>query len=140
MRHVVEHMADVCSVVQTLDAPVPQMVDTVLEFFRALDQPVDEQVIAVPKIFTDRVSEQLVEVPTVVSFSSFLQRTVEQTVDKASRGSGRRGGLQGFSQDRVQQRLPLTFQFLVAIFKVSSLAKVQQPLLLTFLMLQMRLV
>ena len=37
------------------------------------------------------------EVPTVVSYSSFLQRTVEQTVDNpASRGRGRRGGLQGF--------------------------------------------
>ena len=50
VQHVVEHMADVCPVVQTLDAPVPQMVDTVLEFFRALDLPVVEQVIAVPKI------------------------------------------------------------------------------------------
>ena len=79
LRHVVEHMADVCPVVQTLDAPVPQMVDTVLEFFRALDLPVGEQVIAVPKISTDRVSqrlverrlpqmvEQLVDVPTVLS-------------------------------------------------------------------------
>ena len=108
-RHVVEHMADVCPVVQTLDAPMPQMVDTVLEFFRALDLPVDEQVIAVPKISTDRVSqrlverrlpqmvEQLVEVPTVVSYSSLSQRTVEQTVDNpASRGRGRGGGLQGF--------------------------------------------
>ena len=89
MRHVVEHMADVCPVVQTLDAPVPQMVDTVLEFFRALDKPVDEQVIAVPKISTDRVSQRLVErrlpqmvqplveVPTVVSYSSLLQREAE---------------------------------------------------------------
>ena len=41
--------------------------------------------------------EQLVEVPTVVSYSSLLQRTVEQTVDiPASRDRGRRGGLQGF--------------------------------------------
>ena len=108
VRHVVEHMADVCPVVQILDAPVPQMVDTVLEFFRALDPPVDEQVIAVPKISIDSVSrrlverrlpqmvEQLVEVPTIVSFSS-LQRILEQTVDiPASRGRGRRGGLQDF--------------------------------------------
>ena len=36
-----------------------------------------------------------------------------------------------FSQDRVQQRLPLTFQFLVAIFKASSQAKVYLPLLLS---------
>ena len=53
--------------------------------------------------------------------------------------------LKVFSQDRVQQRRcflsrSLTSQFLVAIFKVSSQAKVQQPLLLTLLMLQMRLV
>ena len=39
-----------------------------------------------------------------------------------------------FSQDRVPQRLPLTFQFLVAIFKV------QLPHLLTLLLLRMRLV
>ena len=50
-----------------------------LEFFRALDLPVGEQVIAVPRISTDRVSqrlverrlpqmvEQLVHVPTVLS-------------------------------------------------------------------------
>ena len=109
MRHVVEHVAHVCPVVQTLDAPVPQMVDTVLEFFRALDPPVDKQVITVPKISTDRVSqrlverrlpqmvEQLMEVSTVVSYSSLLQRTVEQTVDiPASRGRGRRGDLHVF--------------------------------------------
>ena len=40
--------------------------------------------------------EQLVEVPTVVSYSSLLQRTVEQHVDNpASRGRGRLAGLQG---------------------------------------------
>ena len=73
-----------------LDAPVPQMVDTVLEFFRALDKPDDELVIAVPKISTDRVSqrlverrlpqmvEQLVEVPTVVSYFSLLQRKAKK--------------------------------------------------------------
>ena len=108
MRHVVEHMADVCPVVQPLDAPVPQMVDTVLEFFRALDLPVVEQVIAVPKISTDRVSqrlverrlpqmvEQLVEVSTTVSYSS-LQRTVEQHVDiPVLGGGGSVSGLHGF--------------------------------------------
>ena len=41
--------------------------------------------------------EQLVEVPTTVSYSSLLQRTVEQTVDiPASRGRGLRGGIEGF--------------------------------------------
>ena len=78
-RHVVEDPSELAPLVQFLDAPVPQMVDTVLEFFRALDLPVVEQVIAVPKISTDRVSqrlverrlpqmvEQLVHVPTVLS-------------------------------------------------------------------------
>ena len=108
VRHVVEHMADVCPVVQTVDAPVPQMVDTVLEFFRALDLPVDEQVIAVPKISTDRVSqrlverrvpqmvEQLVEVPTIISYSSLFQRTLEQNVDIPTSVHGVSGSLQGF--------------------------------------------
>ena len=73
-----------------LDAPVPLMVDTVLEFFRALDKPDDELVIAVPQISTDRVSqrlverrlpqmvEKLVEVPTVVSYFSLLQRKAKK--------------------------------------------------------------
>ena len=70
--------------------------------------PVAEQVIDVPKISLEDIParrlcrepqlvEQLVEVPTVVSYTSFSQRTVEQTVDNpASRGRGRSGGLQGF--------------------------------------------
>ena len=32
---------------------MPQMADTVLDFFRSLDLPVNEQVIAVPKISCD---------------------------------------------------------------------------------------
>ena len=67
------------------------------------------QVIEVPKIFPDRVpqrfverrppqtAEQLVEVPTIISYSS-LQRAVEQTIDipvPQARRRGR-GGLQGF--------------------------------------------
>ena len=85
---------------------VEQLVD-VLQLFDALI-PVTEQVIDVPKIFIERIpprtsvrepqlAEQLVEVPTVVSYSSLSQRTVEQTVDNpASRGRERCGGLQGF--------------------------------------------
>ena len=70
------------------------------------------QVIAVPKISLDRVpqrcprrrprrAEQLMEVPTIISFSS-LQRIPEQTIDIpvphdcSGRGGG--GSLQGFSQ------------------------------------------
>ena len=160
-QHPVDQIVDTAPALPILDVPVPlmgeQLVD-VLHFFNTLC-PVAEQVIDVPKISLEDIParrfcrvpqlvEQLVEVPTVLSYSSFLQRTVEQTVDNpASRGRGR-GSLpefpvevfKVFSQDRVQQRLPLTFQFLVAIFKVSSLAKFQQPLLLTLLMLKMRLV
>ena len=49
-----------------------------------------------------QTAEQLVEVPTIISYSSFLQRTVEQTIDipvphdRGGRGGGT--GLQGFSQ------------------------------------------
>ena len=59
--------------VPLLDDPVPQTVDTALEFFRSLDLPVDEQVIAVPKISADRVSQRLVELR--------LPQMVEQLVD-----------------------------------------------------------
>ena len=80
VERVLRHTMDqIVGAVPLLDDPVPQTVDTVLEFFRALDLPVVEQVIAVPRISTDRVSqrlverrlpqmvEQLVHVPTVLS-------------------------------------------------------------------------
>ena len=85
-----QQVVDAVPLVPLLDDPVPQMVDTVLEFFRALDLPIGEQVIAVPQISTNRVSqrlverrlpqmvEQLVEVPTVVSYSSLLQREAKK--------------------------------------------------------------
>ena len=78
----------------------------VLRFFDTLC-PVAEQVIDVPKILLEdilarrlcrepQLVEQLVEVPTVVSYSSLLQRTVEQHVDIPVPGSrGRLAGLQG---------------------------------------------
>ena len=121
-RHTVEHITDlvrVAPMVQILDAPVPQTVDKlhdVLQFFDRLSF-VPEPVIEVPKIYTEDVPmravlratqlvEQLVEVPTIISFSlgSFLhslleykQRTVEQNVDiPAVGGSGTGGGLSGF--------------------------------------------
>ena len=82
-----------------------QLVD-VLRFF---DTPcsVAEQVIDVPKILLEdiplrrlcreqQMAEQLVEVPTVISYSS-LQRTMEQHVDiPVPGGGGRNAGLQGF--------------------------------------------
>ena len=85
-----EQLADVVPMVQVLDIPVPQMVEqlpNLTQFFRALS-PVPEQVIEVPKILPDDVpmrtavrdaqlAEQLVEVPTIVSYS-WLQRNMEQ--------------------------------------------------------------
>ena len=91
-RHAAAHIEDIVPYVQILDVgPVggPALV---------------EQVIAVPKIFMDRVpqrsvcrrsrrAEQLVEVPTIVSYSSLQQRPAKQTVDiPVPHGRGDRGG------------------------------------------------
>ena len=88
--------------------------DRVVDLLREIDAPaLVEQVIAVPKISMDRVpqrsvcrrsrrAEQLVEVPTIASYSHLQQRTAKQIVDiPVPRGHGGRvghGGLQGFSQ------------------------------------------
>ena len=109
-----EQVAVVVPMVQVLDIPVPQMVEQLLEVFRRLDIEVPEQIIEVPKVSLDciwerlvdcdlrhpQMAEQLMELPTVLSLA-------EQIVDNpAPRDRGRRGGLQDFSQDRVQQLLP----------------------------------
>ena len=96
-RRTVQQIVDYPSL-PVLDAPAPLMVG---------------QVIEVPKIqscrwssrrFVDslaifrhpQTAEQLVEVPTIISFSS-LQRAVEQNVDiPAVGGGGTGGGLSGF--------------------------------------------
>ena len=100
---------------QILDVPVLQMVEQSVEvdtFFRLSLPAVAEQVIDVPKIscpsHAGRVAlrepqlvEQLVEVPTVLTYSLLKQRTAEQVVDTPvapGRGRGARGGLQGSSQ------------------------------------------
>ena len=102
--------------VQVLDAPVPQMgEEQVVEFFQKFDAlVVAEPVIDVPKISLDmarrrigdyirptQTAEQLVEVPTVLSYSSLLLRTAEQIihiqVPQDCGGCGGEGGLQGFS-------------------------------------------
>ena len=67
-----------------------------------------EQVVDVPKISQDitlprsvdldpQMVEQLVEVPTVLTYSSTQQHTAEQNVDIPVRGPRLRGGLLGFS-------------------------------------------
>ena len=63
--------------------------------------------------------EQLVEVPTTVSYSS-LQRTVEQHVDiPVPGGGGPSFGLHGFLQDSVQQRRLLENAFLSGLWSGS---------------------
>ena len=100
--------------VHRLEVPVPQMgeqLPDVLQFFATFLPFVAEQVIEVPKIALDTIPqrlgdvlrqpqmvEQLVDVPTVVSYSSLQQLTAEQNVDNpvsGRDGGGTRGGLQG---------------------------------------------
>ena len=100
-------------IAQNLEVPVPQMgeqLPDVLQFFATFLPFVAEQVIEVPKIFLDttpqrlgdhlrqpQMVEQLVHVPTVVSYSSLQQLTAEQIVDipvPGGDGGGGRG-LQG---------------------------------------------
>ena len=170
-RHTMEHTVDFvwCSpMVQILDALVPQMVEQlpdVLRFFDALI-PVPEQIIEVPKIILEdipprisvrepQLAEQLVEVPTIVSYSS-LQRNMEQNVDlQFLVVEGEVLVFKVFFPDRVQQRcFPLKNVFLSGMWSRSSIFPVEafkifpqvrvHPLLRTFqlvlMMLWMRLV
>ena len=85
-------IVDYTLIVPSLDVPVPQMANQLLEVCRQLDTPIPEQAIQVPKIFSSRHSrkrrvrfaeqtaEQLVEVPTIISYSS-LHWFLEQNVD-----------------------------------------------------------
>ena len=85
-RHIVEQMVDVAPMVQILDALVPQKGIELADILKCVDlQAPIEQVIDVPKIFLDsflprtvlrapQTAEQLVEVPTIISYSSLLQR------------------------------------------------------------------
>ena len=95
--------------VQILDAPVPHKGVELADNLKCVDlQAPIEQVIDVPKIFLDSIlprsvlrrpqtAEQLVEVPTIVAFSSLQQRTDELIVNipVPGRGGGGRGGFQG---------------------------------------------
>ena len=90
-RHFAEHLAELAPLVQILDAPVPQLVDNVMDAFRFLDQPMTEQVIEVPRIScppcpsrsqvpVPLTAEQLVEVPTVLSPTRIALQIAEQIV------------------------------------------------------------
>ena len=84
----------------------------VVQFFVAQLPVVVEPVIEVPKILPHDVPprrscrdpqlvEQLLQAPTPVSYSSLLQRTVEQHVDfPVPVGGGRNAGLQGFPPEQ----------------------------------------
>ena len=88
-RHTVEQRIEHTPHVQILDAPVPQKVEQLVDFFKDLDSHVLVQVIEVPKISQDiipqrsvdlvpQMAEQLVEVPTLLSVAVLQQRTAEQ--------------------------------------------------------------
>ena len=116
-------------------AQMVEQLPDIMHFFDAL-APVPEQVIEVPKILLDDVpvrtavrhtqlAEQLVEVPTIVPFSS-LQRIVEQTVDNPVPGhvEGESLVFKVFFPDIVQQRLVpsrSSISLLVEVSKGSSL-------------------
>ena len=107
MRHVLEDLGSVCPVVQILYLPVPHMMDQLAELLNLEEDVLDAGRLEVPKISLDvipfrtlvpepQLAEQLVEVPTIVSFSS-LQRIMDQTVDiPVPQGGGRHADLQGF--------------------------------------------
>ena len=104
-----QQIVDAVPLVSLLDDPVPQMVEQLPDVMRFFDflLPVPEQVIEVPKILLDDVpmrtavrdtqlAEQLVAVPTIVSYS-WLQLRMEQNVDPPVPGRGGGiSGLQGF--------------------------------------------
>ena len=93
---------------QNLDVPLLHLVEQlqdVLQFFAMCLPVVAEQVIDVPKISLDRtpqrlgdrlrqpqMADQLVDVPTVVSYSSLQQLTAEQIVEIPALGGAGGGG------------------------------------------------
>ena len=129
-RHTVGQIVDNSLFLPTLDVPVPQMKNQLVDVCRLFDVLIPEQVIEVPKIsstprpprrrrvrFAEQTAEQLVEVPTIVSYSS-LHGLVEQNVDiPVPHGRDRvGGGLLGFlpgqrstalqaSQERSSERI-----------------------------------
>ena len=108
-RHTVEQIVDSVLFAPSLDVLVPQMGNQLVDVCRLFDVLIPEQAIEVPKIsptprpprrrrvrFAEQTAEQLVEVPTIISYSS-LQRTVEQNVNIPVPGrGGQQVGLQGF--------------------------------------------
>ena len=108
-QRTVEQIVDPVPVVPLLHVFAPQMVEQLVDILAPLDFRVAEQVIEVPKIVcppraartvlrAPQTADQLVEVPTIISYSSLLQRPVEQIADipvPLGHG-GRDADLQGF--------------------------------------------
>ena len=106
-RHTVEQRIVHTPYVQILDAPVPQKVDQLVDFFKNLDIEVPAQVIEVLKISQDiipqrsvdlvpQLVEQLVEVPTVLTPTRIAVQIAEQIVGipvPHGRGQGSLPGL-----------------------------------------------
>ena len=161
LRRTVQQIVDV-PLVPLLDDPVPQMVEQLPDVLRFFDLllPVPEQVIEVPKILLGDVPvrsvlrdpqlvEQLVEVPTVVSYSS-LQRTWSIPLTfQFLVVEGDSQVFKVFFPDRVQQRRSClrnavlsglwsrSLTFLVEVFKVFALCRVRQRHLLLSLQLDL---
>ena len=106
----VVQIVDSPQVVPSLDVPAPQMENQLVEVCRQLDMLIPEQAIEVRKTssssrhsrrrrvrFAQQTGEQLVEVPTIVSYSS-LDGLVEQNVDiPVPHGRGGRVGVRGLT-------------------------------------------
>ena len=82
-QHTVEQIVDNVLFAPSLDVPVPQVGNQLVDVCRLFDVFIPEQAIEVPKIsptprpprrrrvrFADQRAEQLVEVPTIISYSS----------------------------------------------------------------------
>ena len=108
-QRTVEQIVDPVPVAPLLHVFVPQMVEQLVDILAPLDFRIAEQVIEVPKIVcppraartvlrAPQTADQLVEVPTSISYSSLLQRTMEQiaAIPAPLGREGRDADLQGF--------------------------------------------
>ena len=115
-RHTVEQRIEHTPYVQILDAPVPLMVEQLVDVLQLLDAlvPVAEQVFDVPKMFIERIpprtsvrepqlAEQLVEAPTIVSFPRCSGLWNRPWTFQFRRVVGESLVPKVFFQDRVQQ-------------------------------------
>ena len=107
-RHIVEDLGELAPLVQILDLPVPQTVDSVTDILQLLDRPLAEQVITVPtvscascpsrsRVPVPQSADQLVEVPTVLSPTRIALQIAEQIVATPVPRSRVHGSLPGQS-------------------------------------------